>query len=145
MLLAGPMVEGRQVGPPDPVSAIVVDEAEQPLGGVAVNAFMGDAAVTGADGRFDLKTPWPTMRFVVDGYAPATRLASAVRTSGRVVLVAARSRPTVLPRVQPDGRRYRLVGHLLETFHYENASPEVAAYFDRMLDAMCHLEPPFKP
>lgn len=128
MLLAGPMVEGRQVGPPDPVSAIVVDEAEQPLGGVAVNAFMGDAAVTGAD-----------------GYAPSTRLASAVRTSGRVVLVAARSRPTVLPRVQPDGRRYRLVGHLLETFHYENASPEVAAYFDRMLDAMCHLEPQLKP
>lgn len=235
MLIAGPMVEGRQVGPPEPVSAIVVDEAGQPLAGVAVNAFMGDAAVTGADGRFDLKTPWPTMRFVVDGYAPATRLASAVRTSGRVVLVAARARPTVLPRcgpqhskpgvgdlrvptfpkarrykgedidflteswiykgtellhgwgpmwsgglpspdtlatlrsieerdvrtptagrddpfvgfvaevrgVQPDGRRYRFIGHLLETFHYENASPEVAAYFDRMLDAMCYLEPQF--
>jgi len=230
------MVEGRQVTPPEPVTAIVVDEAGQPLRGVAVNAFMGDAAVTGADGRFELKTPWPTMRLVVDGYVPATRLTATVRTSGRVVLVAARARPTVLPRcgpqhsikpgigdlrvptfpkarrsqgedidyqteswiykgtellhgwgtmwsgglpspetlatlrsieerdvrtptaggddpfvgliadvrgVQPDGRRFRFVGEMLETFHYRDASPEVAAYFDRMLDAMCYLEPVF--
>ncbi len=44
---------------------------------------------------------------------------------------------------QPDGRRFRFVGQMLETLYYEDASPDVAAYFDRMLDAMCYLEPQF--
>lgn len=29
---------------------------------------------------------------------------------------------------QPDGRRFRFVGQMLETLYYEDASPDVAAY-----------------
>ena len=41
--------------------------------------------------------------------------------------------------IHPDGRRYRFVGQMLETFEYRHASPEAAAFFDRMLDAMCYV------
>jgi hypothetical protein len=42
---------------------------------------------------------------------------------------------------KPNGRRYRFVGVLMETFEYAEATPEQAAVFDRMLDSMCYVEP----
>lgn len=42
-----------------------------------------------------------------------------------------------------DGSRYRFVGVVFETFYYDKASAEEAAFFDRMLDAMCYV--PRKP
>ena len=40
-----------------------------------------------------------------------------------------------------SGKRYRFVGVVFETFHYDEASVEEAAFFDRMLDAMCYITP----
>ena len=42
---------------------------------------------------------------------------------------------------KPNGERLRFVGVPFETFDYDDATPEQAAFFDRMLDAMCYLEP----
>jgi hypothetical protein len=215
------------------LSGTVVDSNGQPIPGVTANALMGDAAVTGADGRFELKDPWPTIRFTADGYRPLTRSTDGVRATPTIVLERASTPPIVLPwcppylsapgvgdlrvptfsgtrpsrgedidyqteawsakrtwlvhgwgpmwsgglpsqqdldslsrieerdvrrptpdagdhlagtiadvrGIHPDGRRYRFVGKMLETFEYRHASPEAAAIFDRMLDAMCVVEP----
>jgi hypothetical protein len=216
-----------------PVSGAVVDSNGQPIPGVTVNALIGDAAVTAADGRFEMKDAWPTVRFTADGYRPLTRSTDAVRANPTIVLAPASTPPTLLPAcapylsahgvgdlrvpmfagtrrsraddidyqseswgakgawlvhgsgpmwsgglpshqpleslsrieerdvrrpiaargdhlagtiadvrgIHPDGRRYRFVGEMLETFEYEHASPEAAAIFDRMLDAMCVVQP----
>ena len=116
------------------VASAITDKDE---GNVRVTWSRADASLRHSSGP-NQTSGWPTERTMselTDIDEREVRLPAGVLDDDRGFLII-----DVRGRL-PNGSRYRFIGWFSEMFEYDGLSATDAAFFDRMLDAMCYAGP----
>jgi hypothetical protein len=133
---AGQLFDNLRIPTPDgvQVASAITDRDE---GNVTVTWSRADASLRHSSGphQTDGLPTERTMSELTDIEARDVRLPADASDEERGLVIA-----DVRGRL-PDGRRYRFIGWFSEMFEYYGLSATDAAFFDRMLDAMCYAGP----